>query len=176
MIHVGAIGQVTPGNTARSFAAYRLDSDGAFALVTPLATWTSSNSTVVRITGTSSAPSTFVAVAPGAATITARYEDVTASFPIVVIESAPFYPRLVLTLGNPGLVGRVAQASATLEASATAARESVTTRVAWTSSEAAVATIDQNGTIRAVGVGATVITASLGNLTQFYWLSVAPGP
>lgn len=176
MIHVGAIGQLIPSNTMpRTFAAYSLDSDGTFRLVTLQTTWTSSDPGVVRLEGSSNDPARFRALAPGTATITARYQDVTASFPIVVLEPVAVYPRLVLTMGNPGLVGRVAQTTAWLEPRASVG-ENVTARAQWTSSDSAVATVDQDGTIRAVGIGTTVIRASFEHVSAFYWLSVAPGP
>ena len=175
LIHVGAIGQLTPGSAARTFEAYSLDSDGTFELVTTNTTWGSSDSSIVRFAGSSLQPSRFLAVAQGTATISAQYQNVTASFPIVVIDPVAIYPRLVLTMGNPGLVGRVAPATAWLEPRA-AVGENVTARARWTSSDSSVATVDPDGTIRAVGVGTTLISASFDELSAFYWLSVAPAP
>lgn len=175
-VHFGARGPVPPagpGGMTWGFQAYSLDTDGAYEFVTTQASWLSSDETVVRRVSTS--PPTFMAVAPGAARIIARYEGLEASAWMIVTDpQLQTFPRLVLNPGSPGSIGRSAQAIATLERSAGGARENVTSRVMWTSADPGVATIDQNGVITAVGLGTTLITASLDDLTTWYWLSIAP--
>lgn len=173
-VHYGsAIGRVRPGSTY-AFQAYSLDTDGAYELVTLRATWTSSDVTVVQPTSIS--PSTFLPVAPGAARITARYGGLEASAWMVV--SDPLlqrFPLLSVSPAHPGGIGRSAQVIALLQQTAGSSRVNVTTMVAWSSADPAVATIASNGVIRAVGPGTTLITASLDELTDWYWVSIAPG-
>src|SRR5581483_6799306 len=65
------------------FDAYALNSDGVYELVTPDATWNSSNSAVAAMV---SPPSGFTAIGPGLADITATYHGFTSAASIAVYE------------------------------------------------------------------------------------------
>ncbi|MBY0496334.1 MAG: Ig-like domain-containing protein [Cyanobacteria bacterium] len=160
-------------NSTNAFLAYALDSDGAYKLVTTAAQWSSSDPSVARTTTT---VGTFLAAGPGSTTISARYDGVEATFPMVVVaatSTAITAPTLRVTAASPRTIGGTAAATATLLRPQTA-NQNVTTEVGWTSSDPAVATIDQDGRMRGVGIGTTLITAQYQNLSQFFWASIAP--
>jgi hypothetical protein len=171
MIDVRALGSVTPAQVL-VFEAFSLDSDGAYHNVSTIATWSSSDPSVVR----ASAGGLVTSVAPGGAQIMARYEGASGSAWMVVTDprQPESYPRLTVQPVRLTAVGGTALPSAILQLSPDASRQLVTTRVTWSSSEPAVATIDANGRMRAVGIGTTLITATLDGLTDWFWVTVPP--
>jgi hypothetical protein len=170
-IVVGAVGPVPPGSTF-SFQSYTVDTDGAYALVT--ASWVSSDTTVLQPTSLGTAVR-LTAVAPGAANITARYEGLAASVPLIVINpQLRTFPLLSIDRAGAAIIDGDRQPRAFLQPNLFPGRENVTNRVTWTSADRSVATINETGAIRRVGIGTTLITASLGDLTDWYWLSFGP--
>ena len=166
----GAKGRVNI-NSAAGYQAFIVDADGAFENVSGSATFESSDSGIAR----SNSRTTFIGVAAGIATITARYAGLTASVPIVVVDPrVVIFPRLSINVTGPTTIGGRAQTAAGLQRSATAPNENVSSIVAWRSENPAVATIDQNGVITGVGIGTTMISASYEGLIDWYWLSIVP--
>ena len=159
-------------NTTNAFLALALDSDGAYKIVTQAAQWSSSDTSIAR---PGAGVGTFVAVAPGRAHVTARYDGAEASFPIVVVVPPVLTPApaLRLTAVSPQRIGGTAAATATVVRSQVAS-QNVTSLATWTSSNPEVATIDADGRMRGVGIGTTLITAEYQNLTQFFWASIEP--
>lgn len=156
------------------FRAYVFNSDGVWEDVTSAAAWTSSNSVVVA--GTQ--PSSFTAIAPGVADVTATYQGLVSSVPLTVYETdrRPF-PFLAITTGDPHVVGQAAFASVSLRA-APGQTQSPLAAAVWTSSDDRVVTVaainPNSAQVRAVGAGTARITVSLNGVTDSYGLSVQP--
>jgi hypothetical protein len=166
----GAKGRVNIGSSA-GYQAFIVNADGAFENVSGSATFESSDAGIAR----SNSRTTFIGVAAGIATITARHTGLTASVPIVVVDPRiVIFPRLSINVTGPTTVGGRGQTAAGLQRSASTPSENVSSMVAWRSENPAVATIDQNGIITGAGIGTTMISASYEGLTDWYWLSINP--
>ncbi len=174
MIHSGALVPVEVGTNAPTFLAYALDSDGAWRAVTSEATWSSSDPGVARVVE----HSRLMPLSPGSITITARYDGVTATADMVVIDNTrtvpPSYPRLQLFPNFQSQVGSRAAVSALYQATSNSSRQDVRTAAAWSSDDPRVATVDGNGILQMLAVGRTVIRASYDDASAWFYLSVAP--
>jgi len=165
----GARGRVNI-NSSASYQAFIVNADGAFENVSGLATFESSDTGIAR----SNSRASFIGVAAGIATITARHAGLTASVPMVVVDPRiVIFPRLSINVTGPSRIGGQAQTAAGLQRSASQ-NEDVTSLVTWRSENPNVATIAQNGVITGVGIGTTMITATYDGLTDWYWLSINP--
>ena len=165
----GARGRVNI-NSSASYQAFIVNTDGAFENVSGLATFESSDTGVAR----SNSRASFIGVAAGIATITARHAGLTASVPMVVVDPRiVIFPRLSINITGPSRIGGQAQTAAGLQRSASQ-NEDVTLLVTWRSENPNVATIAQNGVITGVGIGTTMITAAYDGLIDWYWLSINP--
>ncbi|HJB96444.1 MAG TPA: Ig-like domain-containing protein [Candidatus Mediterraneibacter intestinigallinarum] len=117
--------------------------------------WSSSNSDVVSVDQNGN----IEAVGKGTATITATVDGHSDSVNITVN-----VPLTGISLNTETLnlsKGQTSQLIATL----TPEDADGDNKVTWTSSDAAVATVDQNGNVTAVADGVATITATVGNLT-----------
>jgi hypothetical protein len=158
-------------NSSAGYQAFIVNTDGAFENVSGLATFESSDTGVAR----SNSRTTFIGVAAGITTITARHAGLTASVPMVVVDPrVVIFPRLSIIITGPSRIGGQAQTAAGLQRSAAAQNEDVTSLVTWRSENPHVATIAQNGVITGVGIGTTMITAAYDGLIDWYWLSINP--
>jgi hypothetical protein len=174
MIHSGALPPIEVRTNAPTFLAYALDADGAWREATTSATWTSSNPDVARLIERSR----FMPVSPGTITITARYEGLEATANMVVIDNsqdiADPYPQLMLFPNIRAQVGFGGTVSALFQTSANSSRQQVASEATWTSEDPRVATVDDTGRVRAIAVGRTVIRASFGGATRWFYLTIAP--
>jgi hypothetical protein len=166
-----ARGRVLPGSN-NQFAAISIDSDGVYQNATSLATWTSSDTGIAR----PAQPGFFVAVAPGTAYVTARYGGFEATAPIAVADprSLQSFPRLFVNPVSPGLIGNTTQATAVLRLS-NSNSQTVTAATTWNSAEPSIATVDASGKITGRGAGTTLITATYGDMIDWFWLSIGAG-
>ncbi len=156
-----------------AFSAYTINSDGVYEDVTSKATWASSNSAVVALTGP---PSGFSAFAPGLADVSATYQGMVSTLPLTIIEADRQFPVLTITGGDPHVIGRTDPATALLRTTPTLAQY-VSGSATWTSSDTRVVTITpSNGVVvvKAVGAGTVRITAVFKGLSASYGLSVQP--
>lgn len=97
----------------------------------------------------------------GTVTITATAGDVTSAAFSVTVNAAAGTPVTGITISEDALTLEPEQ---TFELSAKVSPENATdSSVTWTSEDQAVATVDDNGKVTAVGVGTTTITASAAN-------------
>ena len=170
-----AVGLASVGNTYR-FSAYVLRADGAYENVTMQATWSSSDPAVLRpdvVTAGFPPGAAFIAAAPGPADVIARYQGFLSSWPMQVIRSDRLvYPVLVITGVPPRMPGEKLQLGARINESATAFRV-VTDIAAWSSSEAAIATVER-GAVTAIAPGTVQITVADSGLSAFLRFSVYP--
>ena len=119
--------------------------------------WTSSNNSVVSV----DADGVVTAIAVGEAVITATATDgsgVKATCSVSVIAT----PAEGVTIETPNKT--TFKAGESIKLNATVLPETTTDKtITWTSSNLAVATVDENGNVTAVGVGTVIITATTSN-------------
>jgi hypothetical protein len=157
--------------SANYFVAYFLTADGGYLDVTNQAAWVSSDAGLLRPTGNAGM---FTAVASGAARVIARYQSLEGSLPLLVVAAnREVYPQ-VAAANLPRIeFGGSGQTNAFLRAAQNAPLQPVSAGVTWTSSDPSVATV-AGGSVRAVGVGTTLLTVTFNDLTSTYFLSVYP--
>lgn len=165
-----------PALVGQSFGlnAYVLDSDGGLQDVTANSTWVSSNTNVIGLT---TSPSGFTAIAPGAADISATYQNVSNTVSLSVIEPDRQFPVLTVNLANPVApphhIGQRGALSAVLRLSTTQT-QNVTSQATWRSSDPRVVLVASDGTVSAISTGTATITASFNDLSASYGLSIQP--
>ena len=123
--------------------------------------WTTSDATVATV----SASGLLTAVGAGSTTVSATVDGVTGSAGVTVTAPTPPTPtpvaRVTVALGTVALqTGQTTQASATAydaTGNVLAGRA-----VAWSTSDAAVATVSASGVVTAVGAGSATVTAAIG--------------
>lgn len=131
------------------------------------ANWSSSNPAVATIDQNGLATS----VGTGTATITATVQTgagpVTGAATLNVTPPPATAPVLTSIAISPSNFSVVVRATAQLTATGTYSDSSTQnlTSLAWSSANPAIATVDQNGMISAVGVGSTAITAQDGSVS-----------
>src|SRR5208283_638022 len=83
---------------------------------------------------------------------------------------------IAITPANPTILVGATQPFTATGAYSNGSTQNLTSQVTWTSSKAAVATINSNGLATAVSVGATVISAALSGVTATNTLTVQAAP
>jgi hypothetical protein len=172
---------VTVGvGAATQFSAVAGYSDGSSKNVTALATWTSTDPTVVSIESTGqTAPGMAAAVSPGDVNITVSYGGVNAVTTLNVVTTTGNLTEFFITQLNPSIAP-----GATLQLFGNAiysdgSNQWVTDTTHWTSSNPAVATIADQGAaspgLITAGptTGTTTITGSFGGLQHTTTITVA---
>ncbi|TVR54746.1 MAG: hypothetical protein EA421_07705 [Gemmatimonadales bacterium] len=163
--------------TAQLMATVR-DADGV-EMPTAAVTWSSSNTAVATV----GEGGTVEAVGEGSTTITAQSGDATGNAQVTVVLPAPTPAEVVVEPDTATLteVGATVQLSATV-LDATGAEIGATAELAatvldadgveiegavvvWTTSDAEVAVVDQEGVVTAVGEGVATITAAIGEVS-----------
>ena len=136
---------------------------------TLIATVLPDNATNKKVTWSSNAPGVatvdssgkVTAVAPGTATITVTTEDGNKTATCAVTVTAATVPVTGVTLSQTQASLYCNRTPNTLALTARVAPDNATNNaVNWTSSDSAVATVDQNGVVTAVAPGTAVITAT----------------
>ncbi|PKU94640.1 Bacterial Ig-like domain (group 2) [Bifidobacterium pseudolongum subsp. globosum] len=124
--------------------------------------WKSSNTSVATV----DASGKVTAVKAGTATITATAGGKSASVTVKVKGEDPVVPVQSVSISGTGVSGGKAtiKVGAGLNLTATVSPSNATDRdVTWSTSNAAVATVDANGAVRAVKAGNAAITATAGD-------------
>ena len=120
-------------------------------------TWTSSDEAVATVDQTGKV----TAVKAGEAVITAKAGEKTATCKVTV--NAPVIEVIEIILNESEVDLKVGE---TVELVATVTPDDATDKtVTWTSSDETIATVDENGTVTAIGEGNAVITAKAGEKT-----------
>jgi alpha-tubulin suppressor-like RCC1 family protein/uncharacterized protein YjdB len=160
---------LTSAGATTTFTAEALNAAGA--PVTATLTWSSSNTAVATVDQSGVA----TAVANGTATITASSDTVSGSATLTV--TIPDTKVATITVSPPTATLTAAGASQTFTAQAfNAAGAPVTAPFNWTSSNTAVATVNQNGEATAVANGTATITATSDTVSGNATLTVAIPP
>ena len=126
--------------------------------------WSSSDPTVARVTR-----GIVVAVGVGAAQVTAQFGDVSATAAIDVIQEISFIEIFPSAVSVP-----LSRPSYKIETFFYDRNRNIIPNavVTWTSSDPAVATVDENGVVTPVARGSTLITVTDGNVTATLPFSV----
>jgi uncharacterized protein YjdB len=168
----------------QAFVATLVYDDNTTAIVTGQATWTSSQAGVAVVSNTTGggpggpgggAGGTATALAIGASTITATYNELTGSATLTVVD--PPLASVQVTPTNPSIpVGATRQFTATAVFTDNTTRD-VTAQATWSSSDAAVAVVLSSGgtagRASAVAEGKATITATYKGMSGTTVLSVA---
>jgi uncharacterized protein YjdB len=159
------------GQSARATAIPK-DANGVILTGRPVA-WFTSSASIASVSDSG----VVSAVAPGTALVSAVSEGVSGQATVAVTPPPPTPIATVIVTLSPSAVvaGQTAQASATLEDSS---GNPISGRVVtWQSSNAAVATVDPVGTVKAIASGNAMIKASSEGKSNASALSVsAPAP
>ena len=152
--------QVELGDPQPEIKAFAVKDNNDSEDVTAKAEWTSSNSNVVKVSA-----GKLTLIGKGTATITAKYEGLSDSVEVEV--SSPYSSIAIVPGGTLELM--VGQEAEPLQAEATlknGAKETVTDKANWTSSNPGVVKVDK-GKLEPVGLGtATVSVEHLGVSTE----------
>jgi hypothetical protein len=143
-------------------------SDGSTQNLTQSATWTSSATTIATVSAAGGA----AAKAPGAVTISATSGSVTGSASLTVTPPAVTAVNIV-----PATLSMVVGSNRPLRAIATVSdgtTQDITATTSWSSANSAVASVNSNGVVMAMQIGATTIQAQANNLTGSANLTVVP--
>jgi len=153
---------IVNGNTA-TFTATLTDSHGN-TLSGRTITWSSSDETIATVDNTGLATS----VGPGTATITATSEGQSGSATLEV-DPAPVSSVTVLPPVATASVGDLVQFTAQI-----LPPQDKPPKVAWTSSDRSLATVDKTGQIKALSMGAVTITATTQGVSGFAVVTILP--
>ena len=160
---------VVDGSTTPAFTAVTKDAGGG-VLTGRVVTWNSSNTGVATINSSGVA----TGVAPGTTTITASSEGQTSNGATLTVNPAPVSSVTVTPSSQTIVDGNTASYSATLQ---DANGNVLTGRVVtWSSSDVAVATVDNSGTATSTGPGNAIITATSEGISGTATLQVDPVP
>ena len=158
-ITVSPASQTLAVGTTLDFSALGRFSDGTFQDITSDATWSSDNTAVATVDVNAIA----TAVSPGTANIIATFNGVTGSAPLTVstatITSIAVTPSTAEMAPNTMLS---CVATATLSDGTT---QVITDNATWSSSDAAVASVDNGGNVSALVGGSATISAQFGGVT-----------
>jgi uncharacterized protein YjdB len=135
-------------------------SDGSIQDLTPLATWSSSNSAVVSV----DSAGFLQAIAPGRIQVAATVNGVGSEITILVAD-ADIASFQVLPVNPSFALGTSLQFTA-LAAFTNGGQADLSDAVEWVSSDPTVLTINSQGLAKSFGVGTTTVTASLGGVSQ----------
>ncbi len=142
--------------TTQQFTATVTNSDGSTQDVTNSATWSSTSTAVATVNSTGLA----IGTGTGNSTIVAQWNGVSSTASLAVTPAATTLQSVTVTPANRSIA-----AGATLQFHATGTNSDGTTQdltnaVTWSSSSAAVATINASGLVTGQGTGSTTITAT----------------
>jgi len=161
------------GATAQAIATV-MDADGV-EMPTAAVTWSSSNTAVATVDEGGTAE----AVGEGSTTITAQSGDATGSVQVTVVLPAPTPAELLIDPDTATLT----EAGATIQLSATVLDATGTeiegAAMTWTTSDAEVASVSEDGLVEAITAGTATITATSGDASGTAEITVdlpAPGP
>ena len=168
---------VTPTNasvlvgTTQQFTATGRYSDGSAQNLSGQVAWTSSSSSVARIS--SSGLATGVSV--GVTTILATLGGVTGAAPLTV-QSSVILTSITVTPSNATITTGASQPFTARGTYSDGSEQNITSQATWTSSNAGVATIDAGGLALGISAGTTTVSAAFSDLTNSALLIVQATP
>jgi len=163
-----------PGATV-PVTATGLYSDGATMDLTAAAAWSSSDTTIASV-GPGSSGAVVTAVGAGHATVTAAVGSITGTVAVTVTTAT--LQTLAVSPARASIARGTTQAFTASGSYSDGTTRDLTAMVTWSTGDAAVATMlpgpNDPGTAKAVAVGETQVTATLGAVTGAATLTVTP--
>ena len=164
-----AIGQGSPSilpGQSEQFTATGVFSDGSKQDLTAKVVWSSSQPAIATIASSGMA----IAVAPGAATISATSGPVSNSARLTVMSPPPPAPpqppapvtllSIAVTTASPSIQLGLTQQFSAMGSFSDGSTQNLTNSASWSSSPAGIVGIDGSGLATAVGIGNATVTAS----------------
>jgi uncharacterized protein YjdB len=169
-IDIGPVDPSIPMGVPQQFSAYGNYSDGSVQDLTAQVTWNTSDPSVATISNAAGSNGLATPVAPGQTTITAALGNIVSAVPVTLTVTPVTLQTITITPATPQIaLGTSLQLTATGTYSDSTTQD-LTALVTWVSSDGSVATISNaqgtNGLVTSVGAGTTVITASMGSVTN----------
>lgn len=158
---------LAPGGVATVAVAGRAP-DGT-AVPADAVAWTSSDSTVAVV----DEEGTVVAIGTGSATVTATSGGAMVAVPVAVALPQVASVRLAPTSVSIRVLQRAQLVATPLLADGSVARDRP---IAWTTSDAAIATVGADGVVSGAGVGVATVTATVGGRSASVEVEVSPLP
>ena len=155
----------------QQFTATGTYSGGSTQNVTSQATWSSSKTAVATINTNGLA----TGVSAGTTTISAALAGVT-NGTVFTVKAAPTLTSIAVLPVNPSILVGASQPFTATGTYSDSSTQNLSSRVTWTSSKTAVATINTNGLATGVSAGITVISAALSGVTATNTLTVQAAP
>ncbi len=158
-----------PAGETRQLTATGAYSDGTTKDLTATATWHTSSTSIATV----SAAGVLTGVAQGSATVTATSGDVVGTVNVTV--SAPVLSSIAISPATLAQIptGGHQQFTATATWS-NGSRTDVTATVAWSSSDAAVASVSSSGLLTAIKQGTAIVTAQSGSIAANVTVTIGP--
>ena len=160
-----------PIGAAQQFTATGHFSDNSTENITSQVAWASATPSVATISATGLAR----AAATGTSSITAGFAGITGTA-MLTVTPGPILQSIAVTPANPSLVAGATEPFTAIGSFSDRSTENITNEVSWASATPSVATISSTGLARAVALGSSSITASLGGVTGSTVLTVTPTP
>jgi hypothetical protein len=172
IVHFPTGGTRTVVGGSGSFEAYSIDSDGVWARVTTQATWFSSDPQA--IVPSTSRRGLFTYRNSGNHVIFANYQGRVGTLALEIRDVPPF-PYLTIEAQSSSIGPTAFHTIYLVTSAATSGRQQLmTSQVTLSSSDPAIATVDQRGVFIPVAPGNARIIATRDGLSDFYWRSVPP--
>jgi hypothetical protein len=144
-LFVGDVGQASAGALTTSISN-----------VSNQATWQSSNPSIATVVPGGAV----TAIAPGAVTLTATYQGVSASDTLMVLRDSDLLSLTILSCSSQLLVGQTVDCAVTMTTTGPSTGLNVASKAAWSSTNAGVVSITPGGHVTAVSSGQATISAS----------------
>jgi hypothetical protein len=172
--------EVTPNSpsiangTSQQFIATGIFSDNSTQDMTTTVTWSSSNTGIASINNTSGSYGLSTAISAGSTTIVATYNGITGSTSMTVTSAV--LVSLAISPTNPSIALGTAQQFTATGTFSDNTTQNLTASVSWGSSSTGVSTVSNTsgskGLATSVATGATIISATMGNITGSTGLTV----
>ena len=160
-----------PIGAAQQFTATGLFSDKSTENITSQVAWASATPSVATISATGLAR----ARGTGTSSITASLSGITGAA-MLTVTPGPILQSITVTPANPSVAVGATQQFTAIGSFSDSSTENMTNEVTWASATPSVANISSAGLARALAIGTSSITASLGGITGSTVLTVSPPP
>lgn len=148
------------------------DFSGIFARdITTEVSWIIENNTIASVSNDTGREGLVTAHSPGETSITAIYQDLSGSAPVIVTNS--FLTGIEITPLNAQLQGGITQQYEAVGTFSDNSVQNITILAAWESSAADIAAIDNTGLVTTIKPGTTTISAAWQDLQSSTGLSVS---
>jgi hypothetical protein len=149
--------------TATEFSAIATLTDGSTQDISSSVTWVSTNPSIATISNALASPGWAAGVAPGSTTIAASFPGVNGSDGLTVTNATLSSLAIATPATAQNIALGTAQAYTVTGTFSDSSTQDLSTQVKWTSSDTAVAIINQYGVATSTGTGTTNIAAA-GNI------------